>query len=94
MKFGYKSELGGRSRLNAVVFFTQVEDMQREVNLPDPVSAVVQTIKNTADADIWGFELDGMFALGSGTLLMASVGWADPEYTKVFYDLNGDGVIN
>ena len=93
-ELGYKSELSGRGRLNAAVFFTQVQDMQREINLPDPASGVVQVIKNTADADIWGVELDGMFALGSSTLLMASVGWVDPEYTKVFFDLNGDGAIN
>jgi iron complex outermembrane receptor protein len=93
-EMGFKSEPGGRGRLNAAVFFNQIDDMQREINLADPIAGVVQVIKNTADADIWGFEIDGMFALGDNTLLMASLGWIDPKYKSVIFDLNGDGVID
>ena len=91
---GYKSELGGRGRLNAALFYTTVDDMQREVNLADPFAGVVQVIKNTADTEIWGFEIDGTFALGSNTVLMTSLGWVDPSYRTVRFDLNGDGVID
>jgi len=90
---GFKSEVGG-GRLNGSLFYQTIDDMQREVNLPDPVAGVVQVIKNTADAEIWGIELDGVFALGSNTVLMASLGWIDPSYKSIFFDLNGDGVIN
>ena len=93
-EFGYKSELGGRGRFNLAVFFTQVDDMQREINLPDPVSGVIQLIRNTADAEIFGVELDGVFALGDNTVLMASLGYIDPKYTAVRFDLNGDGVVD
>jgi iron complex outermembrane receptor protein len=93
-EIGYKSELGGRGRLNAAVFYTTIDDMQREVNQADPFAGVVQVIKNTADADIWGFEVDGTFALGSNTVLLASLGWVDPSYKTVRFDLNGDGVID
>lgn len=93
-EIGFKSEIGNRGRFNAAVFYTTVEDMQREVNLADPIAGVVQVIKNTADAEIWGFELDGIIALGRNTALMGSIGWIDPSYTKVSFDLNGDGVIN
>jgi len=93
-ELGYKSEIGGRGRLNASLFYTSIEDMQRELNLADPVSGVVQIIRNTADADILGFEAEGTFALGANTVLTASLGWVDPEYTKVLFDLNGDGVID
>jgi iron complex outermembrane receptor protein len=71
------------------VFFNQIGDMQREVNLADPISGVVQIIKNTADAEIWGLELDGAFPLGESTVLLASLGYIDPQYTKVIFDLNG-----
>jgi iron complex outermembrane receptor protein len=91
---GYKSELAGRGRLNAAVFYTTIDDMQRELNLADPAAGVVQIITNTADADIWGFEIDGTFALGSNTVLLASLGWVDPSYKSVRFDLNGDGVID
>ncbi len=93
-EFGYKSELSGGGRLNAAVFFTDIADMQREINLSDPLSGVVQVIKNTADAEIWGIEVEGTFPIGDSIVLMASIGWLDPSYTKVIFDLNGDGVID
>jgi iron complex outermembrane receptor protein len=93
-EIGFKSEPGGRGRLNAAVFYTLIDDLQREVNLADPFAAVVQVIKNTADADIFGFEVEGTFALGSNTVLLASLGWVHPEYKTVRFDLNGDGMVD
>ncbi len=94
IEFGLKTEFAGRGNFNAAVFYNTVEDMQREVNLSDPISGVVQVIKNTADADLYGFELDGMYAFGTGTLLTGSVGYTKSEYATILFDLNGDGVIN
>ena len=91
---GLKTELGGRGRLNAAAFYTTIDDMQRELNLADPFAGVVQVLKNTADAEIYGFEVEGTFALGQDTVLLASLGWVDPSYTEVRFDLNGDGVID
>lgn len=94
VELGYKSEIDGLGRINAAVFYTEVDNMQREVNQSDPFAGVVQVIKNTADAQIPGFELDGAFSLGDNTVLLASVGWVDPKYTKVIFDLNADGSID
>jgi iron complex outermembrane recepter protein len=93
-EIGYKSDLGGRGRFNAAAFYNLIDDMQREINLPDPVSGVVQVIRNTADTTIMGVEFDGTFAIGGRTLLLASLGWLDAEYTSVKFDLNGDGVVD
>jgi iron complex outermembrane receptor protein len=93
-ELGYKSTLSGGGRFNAAVFYMQIDDMQREVNLTDPVAGVVQVIKNTADATILGLELDAVYPIGDATLLSASLGWLDPEYDTVRFDLNGDGVID
>jgi len=93
-ELGYKSELGSRGRFNAAVFYNQIDDMQREVNLSDPTSGIVQVIKNTADAEIYGIELDGTYALTDNLILLASLGWIDPSYTEVRFDLNSDGVID
>ena len=93
-EFGYKSELTSRGRFNAAIFYNQIDDMQREINLSDPISGVVQVIKNTADAEIFGIELDGTFALTDNLILLASLGWIDPSYKSVRFDLNGDGVID
>ena len=47
--------------------------MQREVNLTDPVAGVVQVIKNTADARIWGFEADFSVPIAEGVVLDGSL---------------------
>lgn len=94
LEVGYKSDLGGRGRFNAAAFYNLVDDMQREINLSDPTSGVVQVIRNTADTEILGVELDGMFAMGERTLFLASVGWIDAKYDSVRFDLNGDGVVD
>ncbi len=86
-EIGYKSSLGGRGQLNAALFYTELDDMQREVNLPDP-TGVVQIIKNTGSAEITGFEIDGTFNLGAGTLLTGSLGVMDAEYTELNFDLS------
>jgi iron complex outermembrane receptor protein len=93
-EIGFKSELGGRGRITAAVFYTTIEDMQREINQSDPFAGVVQVLKNTADATIKGFEVEGTFALGDNTVLLASIGYVDPQYKNVQFDLNGDGVID
>ena len=93
-ELGYKSELGGRGRLNAAVFYTHIRDMQRELNVASPLVGILQVIKNTADVGIWGAEVEGTFALGDNTLLLASVGYVDPKYKEVLFDLNGDGVVD
>ena len=57
-EIGFKASFG-RGFLSGALFFNDIEDMQREINLADPFSGVVQVIKNTADAEILGIELDG-----------------------------------
>ncbi len=94
IEFGYKTGLGGRGQLNAAVFYNQIDDMQREINLSDPTSGVVQVIRNTADAKILGFEVDTTYAVTDNMVLLASVGYIDASYTSVQFDLNGDGVID
>ena len=80
--------------LSGALFFNDIEDMQREVNLADPISGVVQVIKNTADAEILGIELDGALNLVENLQATGSVGWLDPEYKNVRFDLNSDGMID
>ena len=89
-EIGFKSDFEG-GRLNGAVFFNQIDDMQREILLPSRDAGVVQLVRNTADADIFGVELEGAFNLTENLLLSASVGWLDADYTHVEFDLNGDG---
>jgi len=90
---GYKSTHDW-GRLNAAVFYTEIDDMQRQLNFADPDAGVVQIIRNTADATIWGFELDGAFSVSDSITLLASVGYTDAGYDEVRFDLTNDGVID
>ncbi|MEM1191226.1 MAG: TonB-dependent receptor [Pseudomonadota bacterium] len=92
-ELGYKSA-GSWGKLNAAVFYNTVDDMQREVNLPDVTSGVVQIIDNTADATLWGFEVDGAFSISEAVVVLASLGYIDASYDSVAFDLNGDGVAD
>ncbi|BFM10575.1 TonB-dependent receptor [Simiduia litorea] len=93
-EIGFKSDQDNKLRINGAVFYNRITDMQREINLSDPFAGVVQVIRNTADATIMGMELDGTYALTESFVLNASVGLTDAGYDKLFYDLNGDGVID
>ena len=92
-EIGYKSthEWG---RLNAAIFYNEIDDMQRELNLPNEGAGVVQLIKNTADATIMGIEVDGTFRVTDNIVVLASVGYIDAEYDEVREDLNNDGVVD
>jgi len=80
-EIGFKSD-SGRGRFNAAVFYNQVEDMQRELNFTVGTS-LVQVVRNTADADLFGVELDGVYALTDNFMLNMQVGWLDAEYTSI-----------
>lgn len=91
-EIGYKSTHSW-GRLNAAAFYTTIDDQQREINLPGPIG-VIQLVRNTADTNIYGFEVDGTFSLTDNLLAIASVGYVKAEYDSVKFDLNGDGVVD
>lgn len=84
----------GRVRINGAFFFTDIKNMQREVNLADPVAGVVQIIQNTADAEIKGFEVEASVVVTDELLLTGSIGHTDGDYVDVRFDLNGDGMLD
>jgi iron complex outermembrane receptor protein len=93
---GLKAQPGdGRVVLNAAAYYNDINGMQREINLPDAVTGVVQIIDNTADATIWGFEAEGQFAVMDSLLLTGYVGYTNGDYDKIFADISGtSGVID
>ncbi|WP_375209982.1 TonB-dependent receptor [Hyphomonas jannaschiana] len=94
-EIGFKHQTeDGRGQFNAAVFFNDISDMQRELNLPSPSSGVSQVILNTADAEILGFEAEGRYAVLDNLLLTANIGVIDADYTDVWYDISSDGMIN
>lgn len=83
-----------RLQFNAAVFQTDVKDMQRELNLSDPTAGVLQTIINTADATIRGFEAEGRIRATDNLLFSANLGVIDAEYDSVLFDISSDGAVN
>jgi iron complex outermembrane receptor protein len=92
-EIGYKSTHSW-GRLNAAIFYNEIDDMQRELNLPSQGAGVVQLVRNTADATMTGIEVDGVFSITDSLTMLASVGYVDAEYDSVSEDLNGDGVVD
>ena len=94
LEFGIKTQLESGARISAAIFYNQIDDMQREINLADPIAGVVQVIRNTADTTISGLEFEGLFPINDRLLFNVSLGYIDPSYDNVRFDLNSDGVIN
>ena len=49
--------------LNGAVFYNLIDDVQRVITLPSAVGGIAQEIRNTADIEAFGFELDGLVAV-------------------------------
>jgi len=79
--------------VQAALFWSEVANMQRELNVPSPSSGLAQSVYNTADARIRGAELEGWLRPTPGLSLSAHVGLTDAEYRRVFLDLTGDNAV-
>ena len=93
-EIGVKSKALGFTRLNFSAFYNIISDMQREINLADPMAGVVQVIRNVGDARLIGFEAEYGFLLAEDLLFTGNVGYVHAKYTEVTFDLNSDGVVD
>jgi len=84
----------GRASINAAVFWTEVDNLQREINVPSASSGLAQSVYNTADARIRGGELEAAFMPVTALKLAANLGYTDAEYRRAFFDINSDGMID
>ncbi|QQN75071.1 TonB-dependent receptor [Croceicoccus sp. YJ47] len=91
--FKYRSP-GGRAALTLAAFWTEVDDLQREVSVASVASGLAQSVYNTADARIRGGEIAGHFAVSPIVTIRANAGYIDAQYRRVFQDISGDGVID
>jgi len=94
-------EIGGKFQttdaaftLNVAAYVTKIKDMQREVNQSSATAGVAQSIFNTADATITGFEAESRIRLTDGLIVTANIGIIDDDYDTILFDISGDGVIN
>ena len=94
IEVGLKKDWPGLARLNAAVYRTLVQDLQREINLPDATAGVVQIIRNTGDAEILGLEIEGQLIVSDSFLIDASLGLQDGDYRTLLFDISGDGIVD
>ncbi len=94
-------EIGGKFQsadgsftLNLAAYYTDISNMQREVNQASATSGVAQSIFNTADASILGFEAEARMQVSDSLLLSANLGLIDDDYDTILFDISGDGAID
>jgi iron complex outermembrane receptor protein len=94
-------EIGGKFQtadgtftLNVAAYYTDISNLQREINQASETSGVAQSIFNTADASILGFEAESRVRLDDSLIFTANIGIIDDEYDAVFRDISGDGVVD
>ena len=84
----------GEFTLNVAAYYTDISNMQREVNQSSGTSGVAQSIFNTADASIFGFEAEARMQVSDSLLFTANLGIIDDSYDAILFDISGDGVID
>lgn len=83
-EIGMKADMmDGRMRLNLAAFHNSIDDMQRELNVPDPDVIVLQGTINAGDVTITGVEVDFVALISDSLSINASYGWQDGEYDSV-----------
>ncbi|HYD88781.1 MAG TPA: TonB-dependent receptor [Vitreimonas sp.] len=92
-EIGWKQDfMNGRGRLNLAIFHNEIDDMQRETNLPGP-SGVQQVIVNAGDATIQGAEMEFRFNFTDNFLMQLQAGYTDGEYDRLIADISGDTFV-
>ena len=69
--------------MNVAYFFNDIQDIQRELNLPDPAVVVLQGTINAGDVEIRGLELEFQAVPIDRLSLFGSVGYLRGEYTRI-----------
>jgi len=93
IELGVKSTLAdGRVRLNLALFHMNYDDMQIEVNVPDPGpgSGQQDAVLNAGQATIQGAEVELTALLGEYFSLDFNLGYLDTKYDEFFGKVFGD----
>ncbi len=93
-EIGMKYNFARGGHINSAFFVNDIDNMQREGNLPNETSVVEQVIRNTADARIIGAETDIKVVATRNAIFIAGIGLIDPTYQSIFFDLDNDGRID
>ena len=82
-EIGFKSDLlDGRLRLNGALYYNEIQDMQRELNIANAAVAVLQGTVNAGDATIKGAELDFVALITDNFSINGAIGYTDGGWDK------------
>jgi iron complex outermembrane receptor protein len=93
-EIGVKHDFGQLLRLNVAAFHNTVLGLQREIILPVLPLGTTQVIRNSANLRLQGIEAEATLRIGNHLTLNGQFGYTDAKYTKIFFDLTGDRLIN
>ncbi|WP_238550709.1 TonB-dependent receptor [Blastomonas sp. AAP53] len=93
-EIGLKQDFGSLLRLNVAAFHNTVYGLQREIILPVLPLGTTQVIRNSADLRLRGVEAEATLRIGDHLTLNGQLGYTDAQYTRIFFDLTGDRVID
>jgi len=95
-EIGFKSEPKKGARFNLAFFYSDVNNLQREINIDGGTAVVQQIINNSANAEIYGAELDIQWPVFDNLVFNGSLGWTEGNYTDVLINLTApiDGSFN
>ena len=80
-EIGYKTEVfDNQLRMNFAYFNNDIDNIQRELNLPDPFVVVLQATINAGDVEIKGVEFEFSAVPTDNLTLFGSVGYLDGKY--------------
>ncbi|WP_239018169.1 TonB-dependent receptor [Sphingomonas flavalba] len=82
-----------RLTVNLAGFVNKYKKLQRDISRTDPVLGSVQLTANTADATIRGLEAEITAQPVDGLTLSANLGYLDPEFSDILFDLSGNGSV-
>lgn len=88
-ELGLKGQVAERRvRYGIAGYFMSMSDLQRELTIRSGAGGVFQAILNPADANVYGGELELSLFPAPNTVVNASFGYTDANYTDVRFDLN------
>lgn len=74
--------MDGRLRFNPTIYSTEWEEIQF-LNVVTTAAGPVVTTSNAGDADIFGIEIEGQFAVSANLSIRSSYSYLDAEYSRV-----------
>ncbi len=91
---GVKKDVGRFLRVNAAAFWNEIDNVQREIQIPVAGVGTSQQIVNAADARVRGVEGEVTLRPGAGFTIGGQFGYTEGKYTRVLFDLNNSGAID